>query len=247
VLDAVQLDEFRQTGAVVMRGFFAPANVELWREQVSDFYERPITPEQWSSALSSKSHRGFHLAHGPNPHEHQDLGSLMRSFHPRSSWSGESELIVRPPDPDNASLQPGAPHLDFPIGRQQRDLVNTVLYLSDVGARGGAFMYWPGSHRLAWEYFRRNPLDYCARGGRAQVDTFRTLVAKVAGDAVEFTGAAGDLLVWHPLLLHSASINHSHSARIAIFGRWGSALAPDEAPFRFDDGIWAEPHWQFAA
>jgi len=248
VLDAAQLEQFRRTGTLVVRGFFARAQVEHWRDQVRAFFDDPVDGEKWWAALRRKPHSGFRLSHDPTPNNDQTLGALMASFHPRTFWSGESELLLRPPEPNKPWLGARAPHLDFPIGRSERYLVNTVIYLSDVATRGGAFMFWPGSHEVAWDYFRRNPLDYCSRGNRSQGDTFRALapeVSGIVGDPVEFTGSAGDLLLWHSFLLHSASINRRPETRIAVLGRWGSPRAAGDQPFRFDDGIWAPPHWRF--
>jgi ectoine hydroxylase-related dioxygenase (phytanoyl-CoA dioxygenase family) len=166
-------------------------------------------------------------------------GALHRTAH----WHGENELVVRPGSDDMAWLGARAPHLDFPFAMPVRTLANNVLYLSDVEEFGGALMYWPGSHRVAWDYFRRNPPDYLAQGERSQDQVFQRLLQEVPNDPVQFTGRAGDLLIWHSLLLHSASVNKRPSARVATFGRWGIGLG-DEPFYDFGSDMWS--YWDFA-
>jgi hypothetical protein len=41
-----------------------------------------------------------------------------------------------------------------------------------VKEHGGSFIYWPGSHHIAWQYFRECPDDYLAQGCRSQDQVF---------------------------------------------------------------------------
>jgi ectoine hydroxylase-related dioxygenase (phytanoyl-CoA dioxygenase family) len=99
-------------------------------------------------------------------------------------------------------------------------------------------MYWKGSHKVAWEHFRKTPKDYMAQGELSQGQVFEILTNTMETEAVPFSGKAGDLLIWHSLTLHSASVNISNEARLAIFGRWGSAIESNESHFNFSEGIW---------
>jgi ectoine hydroxylase-related dioxygenase (phytanoyl-CoA dioxygenase family) len=202
--------------------------------------------DDWSKALRIHGQNDFYASDDPTPNDNPVLASLLRNFHSRDFWAGENELVVRPPQFDATWTGPRLPHCDMPVGRHQCDLVNTLIYLTDVESHGGAFMYWPGSHLAAWDFFQRHPLDYLSQGDRPQDDTFAELASTMEGEPVEFLGEAGDLLLWHSLLLHSASINHRETTRLALFGRWGEPKTPGETHFDFAAGPWSSSQWEFA-
>lgn len=245
MLNSDQLDEFRRSGVLLLRGVLDGDQVQRWRKQVWRYFGKPATGEGWAAALHDHKSSLFTPDPDPSPNAHPVIFSLFGHFHQRIRWAGENDLILRPPEPGKRWLGARTPHLDFPIGRRQRDLVNSVLYLSDVGPCGGAFMYWPGSHQIAWQYFREAPLDYCSQGGRSQGETFKRLLTQIPGEAVEFIGQAGDLLLWHSFVMHSASINLTRETRIAVFGRWGEPLSEGELPFDFQEDMWSERYWRF--
>ena len=239
-----QIDTFKRDGALPLRGLFSPAEVAAWRKEIFDYFERPATPEAWREALIRHKSDSFYLSDDPTPRSHPALRRIYASMHADAQWSGENELVMRAGNEPAAWLGPRAPHLDFPIYAPLRTLANFVMYLSDVEERGGAFMYWPGSHRIAWDYFRRNPSDYLSQGERSQDQTFAILRREMTCEPVEFVGKAGDVLLWHSLMLHSASVNKREQSRYAIFGRWGVALG-DEPAYDFDADMW--DYWRFAS
>lgn len=237
MLTREQKEEFQERGVVVLRGFFADEAVG-WRREAQAFYDYPAIP--WEEGIRRHRHTDFRLRDEPLPSRHGRMSALLRGLNPGLEWTGEHELIVRAPEPEGRWLGPRAPHIDFPVGKPIRLLANTVVLLSDVRPRGGAFMYWPGSHHAAWSHFRDHPLDYMARGDYGQDAVFARVLERVRDEVVEFTGEAGDLLLWHHLLVHSPSVNLRDEARIALFARWGLARPFDEEPFDF-----AGPMWQF--
>jgi hypothetical protein len=237
------MTEYRRRGVLVLPGFFSRRRVDAWFEQMREFVGRPSNASEWTEALTNGSSVGFELEPEPSPQQDADLGTLLASFASVDEWAGENDVIARHPEPGARWTGARAPHLDFPIGRQQRDLVNTLFYLTDTQSEGGAFMYWPGSHLLAWDYFRRHPRDYAARGDYGQSEVFRRFSRELPSGPVEFTAAAGDLLVWHPLLFHSGSVNVNTVPRIGVFGRWGTSMRPDEDYFSFEGKLWADPAW----
>jgi hypothetical protein len=244
MLTREQIDTFRRDGVLVLRGLFSAGEIAEWRNEVFDYFERPGSPDDWRTALTVHKSDDFRLRREPTPHGHPALRSVYESLHAVAQWTGENELLVRPGHEPVPWLGARAPHLDFPLAAPVRTLANNVIYLSDVRERGGAFMYWPGSHRVAWNYFRRNPDDYLSRGQRSQDQTFAILRREIENEPVEFLGAAGDVLVWHSLTFHSASVNTRIEPRIAIFGRWGVHLG-DEPIYDFDASMWS--YWDFEA
>ena len=237
-----EIEAFKQDGILILRGLIPRGEVRRWRDEVGAYFQLPTSPDTWRTALRRHKADSFYLSDDPTPRSYPALAGIYGSLHASADWNGENELVIRPGDEEIPWLGARAPHLDFPLYAPLRTLANNVMYLSDVRARGGAFMYWPGSHRIAWDYFRRNPDDYLSRGARSQDQTFAILKGEMNCEPVEFVGEAGDVLIWHSLLFHSASVNKQTDTRIAIFGRWGVRLA-DEPIYDFDADMWT--YWDF--
>lgn len=237
-----QIDTFKRDGVLALRGLFPSGKVSAWRDEVFRYFGQPADPAAWRKALTVHKSDSFYLSDDPTPLSDPVLKRIYASLHADAAWHGENELVMRAGNEPAPWLGARAPHLDFPVYAPLRTLANFVLYLSDVEERGGAFMYWPGSHHIAWDYFRRNPADYLSQGERSQDQTFAILTNDMAGEPIEFLGKAGDMMLWNSLLLHSASVNTRPQARYAIFGRWGVAL-DDEPVYDFGADIW--DYWRF--
>lgn len=241
-LSSVEIERFQRDGVLLLRGFFPKCSVKAWNREALDFFDNPRNGEEWRRALRLHKADDFHLAADPTPMSNPYLSSVYRSLHAKADWTGENELVVRPGDQDAPWLGARAPHLDYPIAVPVTTFANTTFYLNDVRERGGAFMYWPGSHHVAWLHHRRHPEDYLARGPRSQDQTFEILTKTMPREPVEFTAEAGDLLIWHSFILHSASINTLPETRLAVIGRWGVPRF-DYTPWNFDADIWSS--WEF--
>lgn len=237
-----QIETFKRDGILILRGLIPADEIGPWRDEVRAYFEWPATSDAWRQALRTHKADSFYLSNDPTPRLHPALAPIYRSLHATADWSGENELVMRPGDEEAPWLGARAPHLDFPIYAPLRTLANNVMYLSDVAEHGGAFMYWPGSHHVAWDYFRRNPADYLSQGERSQDQTFAILKGEMTGEPVEFVGQAGDVCIWHSLIFHSASINRRSDTRFAIFGRWGVRLA-GEPVYDFNADMWS--YWNF--
>lgn len=244
MLTDTQIADFQRDGVLHLRGVFTDGEVAAWRRQVLDHFGHPADSDDWHAALRTTPQSGFRLDPPPSPASHPRLRAIYAALHRSAAWTGETELLVRPPWEQANWLGARAPHLDFPVATAIRTLANNVLYLADVEPYGGPFMYWPGSHRIAWSYFAETPEDYLAQGTRSQDQVFERILASMTGQPVQFVGAAGDLLIWHALLLHSASVNVTSRPRIAIFGRWGTALV-NETVYDFHADPWS--YWDFAS
>lgn len=86
-----------------------------------------------------------------------------------------------------------------------------VVLLSDVtGPDHGNFMVYPGSHRVAEQYFREHDLDEIL--ARGQPDLPR-------GDSLQIEGRAGDLVISHYLTSHSGAPNLGAHIRYATISR----------------------------
>ncbi len=248
MLNNQQIADFRENGVLIIKNFFHADELAAWDKEIAEFYSSPTTKEEWQHALKTtkRSTSNFRFTRNPSPGEHPRMKILYTCLDSTLNWEGENQLIVRRPEPDAEWIGARAPHLDFPVYDRIRTMANFVFYVGDVYTNGGPFMYWPGSHITAWEYFREHPQDYMAAGDISQDQVFSRIRKRLPSDAIQFTAAAGDLMIWHSLILHSASVNQSAQPRKAVFGRWGAKLQPGEAHFDFNKDIWTNwnlPSW----
>ncbi len=250
-LTAEQIDTLKRDGALALPRFFSAEESLAMRSAVQRHFGDPSTPQAWRAALVGTKSSSFDKSLLPVPQRHRKLAALFEScLRAGDGWQGWNEIVVRAPEPPGQPwLGAHGPHLDFPYtglesAHPVRTLVHFVIYLNDVGERGGPFMYWPRSHRVVWEHFRQFPLDLYGRGEHGQAATLALIQAKLAGEAVPFTGSAGDMLVWNSLLFHSASCNHEAAPRLAVFGRWGTASERGRPHYDFERDVWS--YWNFA-
>lgn len=225
---------FMRDGALVVRGVFDPARVSEWLREVQRHFGFPGNGTEWRDAVRNIKHSHFHLHEDPTPGASARIASLYKQLYGPADWHGINELVVTPPEPEIPWLGGRAPHLDFPLGCPERNLLNIVFYLDEVRSRGAAFAYWPGSHQVAYRYFRRHPEDYLARGQHGQDRIFGRIRREIDTPMVEFTARPGDVLLWSSFLMHSATVNRSDRARIAIIGRWGDLPSDPNSHFDFD-------------
>jgi len=120
--------------------------------------------------------------------------------------------------------------------------VRTHALFGDVAGRGGGTLIVSGSHRLVHQYFKQHPPPPGTRGaeyrqllqghpylrdlhtegdGDERVARFMDRAEEHGGLAlqvVENTGAAGDVLLLHPLVLHVATANIGKQPRFLLSG-----------------------------
>ena len=120
--------------------------------------------------------------------------------------------------------------------------VQTFALFGDVLPRSGATQILSGAHRLIHRWFEQNPApagahspdmrkslqrhpyirDLHTQGDRNQrVDRYMNQVEGVHGiplQVVEATGAAGDVILLHPLTLHVAAPNNGAAPRFLLSG-----------------------------
>jgi hypothetical protein len=131
--------------------------------------------------------------------------------------------------------------------------VKTFALLGDVVSRGGGTQIVSGSHRLVHGWFQENPPPRDARSADMRkllkshpyvrdlhsagdpderVARFMDRVEDADGvplQVLETTGAAGDVIILHPLVLHVAAPNNAAEPRFLLSGgvttnMWGWGL-----------------------
>jgi ectoine hydroxylase-related dioxygenase (phytanoyl-CoA dioxygenase family) len=120
--------------------------------------------------------------------------------------------------------------------------VQTHALFGDIAARSGATQILSGSHRLIHQWFRENPPPAGARSAQMRkllqahpyirdlhtqgdrdrrIARFMNQMEEVDGiplRVVENTGAPGDVVLLHPLILHVAAPNNGTAPRFLLSG-----------------------------
>ena len=125
--------------------------------------------------------------------------------------------------------------------------VQGVLYLEDTAEDQGTFQCVPGFHRHFEDWVREQPEDRDPR--RPDLEGL---------DVQKIPGKAGDLLIWHRLLAHGNSANHTDKPRLAQYismspahdsneaacqqrvQMWQERLSPDGSAFPGDERRWEQ-------
>jgi|TARA_Y100000310_G_scaffold277758_2_gene295754 hypothetical protein len=106
------------------------------------------------------------------------------------------------PKPPQAEARYG-PHADYMAAQ-----LTAMVVADSIPPHAGGFTVWPGSHlrlHMHWDtVFGGTICTEKSDGYRQERDAILREVAPV-----ELTGEAGDVIFWHPRLLHSAGVNHS--------------------------------------
>jgi ectoine hydroxylase-related dioxygenase (phytanoyl-CoA dioxygenase family) len=148
------------------------------------------------------------------------------------------------PSRDAWNVPAGGWHIDanYVSSLSPPDGVRTHVLFGDVAPRAGGTLIVSGSHRLVHKYFRDHPPAHGTRGvgyrrllqghpyigelhaeGSVNERVARFMDRTEEHDGislriVENTGAAGDVILLHPLVLHVATPNTGHRPRFLLSG-----------------------------
>ena len=100
--------------------------------------------------------------------------------------------------------------------------INATIYAEDIEHRGGCFTVFPGTHRMAHEYFKTRSLLSVKGGSSSQIWSDEEMPK-----AVEFEGRAGDVCFWHGQMVHTGSKNVNRNIRMALIGRFSRKNSND--------------------
>jgi len=114
------------------------------------------------------------------------------------------QIALRFPSGD----KPFQPHIDGSYGRTWAPHFSALVavFLSNVGPNDGAMQVWPGSHLRVQNHV-------------ADVMEGRFPPGLLQGDPTPVVGQAGDVMIAHPLLVHSTSAVKSEHIRYTVFFR----------------------------
>ena len=148
------------------------------------------------------------------------------------------------PTSDKSWSMPKHGHLDgyytptngVPEGTVSYMNINVTIYVEDIDEKGGCFTYWPGSHNVAYEYFKTHSLLSVQGGISSDVFPVGTFP-----QGQQFSGKAGDAIFWHGQMFHAGSKNINRNIRMALIGRFARKDAND---IRFETCADPWAHWE---
>ena len=213
----------------------------LQRSNIREHDPASWTAERPTHLQELKGDRAFAAAWGPRTRE--AIGRVLESAaypEPRS-WGG---FFIAFPSAAEWNLPWSAWHADarYTSALAPPEGIRVHALLGDIAPRSGATLLLAGSHQLLHRWFRRHPPQPGARGvdhrrslmghpyirdlhreGRADERVARFIERAEEHDGVELqvvenTGAAGDIVLVHPLLLHAASVNAGSAPRFLLSG-----------------------------
>ena len=80
--------------------------------------------------------------------------------------------------------------------------------IAPIPPHGGAFTVWPGTHRIMYDLL-------ASTEGQERVDAYKARIIEFNDDPrVEGHGEAGDILLWHRLMAHTAGWNRSEQIQL---------------------------------
>ena len=95
------------------------------------------------------------------------------------------------------------PHVDHAASQ-----LCAMVLVDDIKPRMGGFTVWPRSHIRLHPYWQTRFGAQFEPSLKEQFDSeFKAILADTV--PVEFVGKAGDVVFWHPRLIHSAGVNYS--------------------------------------
>lgn len=222
------LDELEEQGYAVVKGFLDKELTARVRQHIDELAP-PIQPPTVEDVKRVNDLRhpipGAIMAEILNNPRLLDLAKATL----RSENLVLLEQVLIRTDPKPPPYGPGGWHVDWAFWPEEYETTPRQTYyhmvhmLSKVEPGGGAFMIIPGCHKVT----------YATTAGRTeeQMEEFKRDPIGVAGidmsKAIEVPADEGDLLIFNPMCLHSASGNSSTQPRYVYF-----ASFMDAAPTR---------------
>ena len=229
ILSEIEVAFFKENGFLVKREFlnekdtFAHIVDHVWNQVPREIVKRDSletwidAPQgEWTAEDAEKlgpfrrgswKMRGRKIGTEPffvdkiaNPPRMRQLVSLFIGEPVRHANRVRGVYCIFPKSPDRkARLSPHGDH----TGAQ----LSAMVFVDTVPPHCGGFTIWPGSHHMSHFYHTTvyGPLDpdRAEQYVRARDDVLRQVTP------VEFHGKAGDVVFWHPRLVHGPGVNYS--------------------------------------
>lgn len=214
-----QFDQLEEEGYTVFPAFLDTDTTARIRQHIDSLLP-PVAPRDDASA------QRLHTLRHPIPGEimaeilaNPKLISLATQLLNANELRLLEQVLIRT---DPADQEPGARgwHVDMQFFRSHYDAKPRQTYfhmvqaLNPVAPHSGAFTIVPGSHKTNFNYTDHIASEDILKGSRA--DVIKNSGVDIS-KAIEILPNDGDLLVFNPMALHSASANVGEHSRYVYF------------------------------
>ena len=209
VLSPTELDFFAENGYVVAHQVISPEQAARTAAAVWDFAGKDADdPETWYSEerpgiMVEMYHHQAQWDNRTAPRVYEAFSQVMET---ERLWVSHDRVSINPPsrDPD---AEENVLHWDIKLENRPIPFgVQGVLYLTDTPAEQGAFVCVPGFHRRIEEWLDNLPPD----ANPTDQDLLALGTRRIGAEA-------GDLVIWHRALPHTAALNRGRAPRVAQY------------------------------
>lgn len=211
-------DHFVEHGFAVIKGLVDRDLCAAALKRVGEIIENPLPPNEWTLHNAKELYKPFVEGFTPpDPvldqiSEHPRLMAVIDEMFGELGWNRKRNyyLFLKAYNPDGpAMLQPRG-HIDFPnqpIPLLYRGFVLQVS-LIDSEPFSGNITHFPGTHKTVQKFFMDHP----------DMQMSATVPDIPIPEPVEFVAEAGDVVMWHHLVLHEGNPSHAanRTPRVAL-------------------------------
>ncbi len=234
MLTTEQVKSFQENGYLILKNFVDSDILDGWRTQVWEYLNSSLeTPETWPNDYVVQNF-GFSPLFGQLP----AMKDITAQLGGAQFTGGGGTPLVKWPNRDEKWKMPSSGHIDaYGPGGWSPFMLGATTYLYDVKPGGGAFIYWPRSHYTTHKYFIEYPEQIDGRFREVE-DWDWNVLSDLSPDAPrEFTGGAGDVVLWHAFLCHTGSANVRDIPRFGVFARY-SHKRREEIKYEIPENLW---------
>ena len=207
----IDLDFWEENGYVVVPEVVPAENCRAAEAAVWEFLNMDSNnPDSWyrprrSTIMVDIYHCQAFWDNRQSPRVYQAFLEILKE---KKLWVSLDRASMTPPQRVGYSVNENEHSIHFDrLPRESMDIAYGILYLTDVSSSQGALRVVPGCHRKVKGWLKMNPTD----------TEFKEFKLKHKADAVPIAGKSGDLIIWHPALLHGSSPNFAKGPRVAQY------------------------------
>ncbi len=238
ILTTEQIASFKAHGYLILENLIEMPVIENWRDQLwTPLGSSLESPDTWPTdqvALNDFRFSPPESAFGQQP----TMQKIVEQLGGENFTGGGGSPIINWPRPTSEWSMPTHGHIDGygPAGWTPF-MLGATTYLYDVEPGGGAFVYWPGSHRTTHEYFRQYPEQIDGSYKDIEGVGWQVFSNRAPEAPREFIAPAGTVVLWHAFLCHTGSTNVRLTPRFGLFARWRHKRR-DEIKYDIPENLW---------
>lgn len=223
VLSAVDLLHWEEFGYVIIRNAITPEDCQATRNIIWNFLGMDENnAETWYQSKDTIQGIMVNLFNQPIIHKNRHAPRIRKAY--EQIW-GTSNLIVtadkvgfNPPQTPNYKYKGTGLHFDTSLATPIPFGTQGILYLTDTAANQGALTLVPSFHNSIHNWLQKLDPDKNPRE-----ENFSQFGAK------PIAANAGDFIIWHHCLPHSASPNNASKPRLVQYINWYNPLIVKQA------------------